>query len=87
MVKIGDIVRFKFGRQPATSQGMALESRRARNMPEARYLLATAYKGPYIDLFAIGSVIKIDGEYIYVGEKKYPEEAYCIKIDNCEVIK
>lgn len=74
--KLGQTVLFKFGRQPATPEGMALAARRSSNMSEMQYLEKTKYQGEWIDLWTTATILGFSGQTYIVGDPANPDEAY-----------
>ena len=85
-LKIGQLVKFKCGSQPATEEGKFLAARRARNQQEAEYLEDTAYIGEWIDLYAVASIIGFQDTFVLVGDSRYPNEAYRLRPDQIIVV-
>lgn len=71
-LKVGDLVSFKFGRIPSTTEGRAMTACRPRNMIEMKTM--PVYQGEWDDLYASGRIEKLDGQFAMV-------DGYRLKID------
>lgn len=69
-IKVGDLVRFKYGKVPKTFQGKALMQNRPQNrLEEGAWGLAVSHL-EWDDLFCTDYVFKISKDFVMVGDAR-----------------
>lgn len=83
-IRVGQIVRFKFGRAPVSIEHKAMAARRARNMADHMMILSENEVIVYEDLWANDRVFKVEGDYCWVGDIR--DGGYRLKVTDVELI-
>lgn len=83
-IKVGQVVRFKFGKQPISQYHKDMAARRGRSMAECRQIDIENASIVWEDLYTTDRVFKVDGEFVWVGDVR--DGGYRLKASDVEVV-
>ena len=80
-VKVGDVVKFPYGKQPKHKKDVALAALRASNMVEHMILEQRKSAIEWEQMYAVDIVLRVEDGYVVLRDD------YRVKIENVEVVK